>query len=136
MNDDNSSIEFSQNLPFYIEEAENEPVVAAKAPESNAADEAVTPPKQDESEAVASQEPKEAVETGESENESENAPTSQALHDAYLRGRNEAIAEAAATDNSVSLQAVNRTPGVTDPATPPSDPFLAKLFRHRPSVWD
>lgn len=59
------------------------------------------------------------------------------LREAYLRGRNEAIAKATGADTgAISLQPANRTPGIADTATPPSDPDLANLFRLRPSVWD
>ena len=56
--------------------------------------------------------------------------------DAYLRGRNEAITEAmrANADSQVGI-AENRTPGIDDPASPPSDEVLAEFFSFRPSVW-
>lgn len=59
------------------------------------------------------------------------------LREAYLRGRNEAIAKATGADTAaISLQPANRTPGIADTTAPPSDPDLANLFRLRPSVWD
>lgn len=60
----------------------------------------------------------------------------ESLRDAYLRGRNEAITEAmrANADSQVGI-AENRTPGIDDPASPPSDEVLAEFFSFRPSVW-
>lgn len=56
--------------------------------------------------------------------------------EAYLRGRNEAITEAMrANDDSRVGIAENRTPGITDPTSPPSDEVLAEFFSFRPSVW-
>ena len=58
------------------------------------------------------------------------------VREAYLRGRNEAIAEALGRDGEHPLTAPrNHTPGIEDPYTPPSDPTLAAIFTFRPSVW-
>lgn len=56
------------------------------------------------------------------------------VNEAYIRGRNEAIARSVA--EASPTHAVNRTPGNTDPATPPSDPELAAIFSLRHSVWE
>lgn len=58
------------------------------------------------------------------------------VREAYLRGRNEAIASAMAGEaHSPALEAANLTPGVATTETPPSDPDLAEIFSFRPSVW-
>lgn len=63
-------------------------------------------------------------------------PGYDALREAYLRGRNEAIAEALGRDAEHPFVAPrNHTPGIRDPYTPPSDPALAAMFTFRQSVW-
>lgn len=94
-------------------------------------------------EAVPEQAPEQAPETEVEqapeqapEPEPEQAPEAEALREAYLRGRNEAIAEALGRDAEHPFDAPrNHTPGIQDPYTPPSDPALAAVFTFRQSVW-
>ncbi len=53
--------------------------------------------------------------------------------EAYLRGRNEAIASALHSHGTAGGR--NLTPGLSGEALP-SDPQIARLFNIRPSVWE